>query len=117
MNNTRTCRECGSRLRGRADQKFCSDMCRNTHHNRLTAFQNNSIRNINNTLRKNRRILDALCPARTARVRRKTLADFDFGYFTHHRKSRNGTTCYCVYDMGYLELGNDLVMIVRGVTL
>lgn len=99
---------------GRADKKFCSDMCRNTRNNRLTAFKNNTIRNIHNALKKNRRILDDLCPAAKARVPRKTLAGFDFSYFTHLRKTQKGNTCYFIYDMGYLELGNDFILIFRG---
>ncbi|MCD8540690.1 MAG: hypothetical protein LRY55_13670 [Leadbetterella sp.] len=114
MNNNRTCPECGSRLIGRADKKFCSDMCRSTHNNRLAAFKNNTIRNINNTLKRNRRILDERCPAAEARVLRKTLAGFDFSYFTHLRKTRKGNTCYCVYDLGYQEIGNGIILIVRG---
>lgn len=113
MNNTRTCPECGNRLQGRAD-KFCSDMCRNTHNNRLASFKNNTIRNINNALKKNRRILDSLCPARKSRVLRKTLRGFEFDYFTHLRKTRTGNLCYFVYDMGYCELRNDRILIVRG---
>jgi len=114
MKDTRTCPECGSRLLGRADKKFCSDACRNTHNNRRTAFKNNAIRNINNALKKNRRILDSLCPARKSRVLRKTLGGFDFGYFTHLRKTRAGNVCYFVYDMGYRELENDFILIMRG---
>ncbi len=114
MNISRTCLECGCRLTGRADKKFCNDMCRNTHNNRLTAHKNNTIRNINNTLKKNRRILDRLCPARKSRVLRKTLNGFEFGYFTHLQKTRAGNVCYFIYDMGYRELGNDFILIVRG---
>lgn len=113
MNDYRTCHECGSGLRGRADKKFCSDMCRNTCNNRLAAFKNNTIRNINHTLKKNRRILDALCPAGKARVLRSTLSGFDFSYFTHLQKNRKGDSCFFVYDMGYRELGNGLILIVR----
>ncbi len=113
-NETRTCRECGRRLTGRSDKKFCADMCRNTHNNRLASFRNNTIRHINYTLHKNRRILDVLCPEEKAQVSRISLGNFDFRYFTHVRKTRKGNTYFYVYDMGYLELGNDSVLIVRG---
>lgn len=113
MNDPRTCPECGRRLTGRADKKFCSDMCRNTHNNRLTAFKNNTIRTIHYTLKRNRRILDSLCPAGKNRVQRKTMNGFDFDYFTHLRKTRAGNTCYFVYDMGYQEQGNDFILIIR----
>lgn len=113
MNTIRTCLECGSRLMGRADKKFCSDMCRNIHNNRLAAHKNNAIRNIHYTLKRNRRILDSLCPGGKNRVLRKAMSGFDFDYFTHLRKNRNGNTCYFVYDMGYLKQENDFILIVR----
>jgi len=113
MHNNRSCLECGARIIGRADKKFCGDMCRNTHNNRLTAFKNNTIRNIDNALKKNRRMLSTLCPANKARVLRKALTGFDFSHFTHLQKTRTGNTYYFVYDMGYLALKNDCILIVR----
>ncbi|MCY1378086.1 hypothetical protein D9M69_656920 [compost metagenome] len=88
-------------------------MCRNTHNNRLAACKNNTIRNINNTLKKNRRILDSLCPGGKNRVPRKAMHGFDFDYFTHLRKTRSGNLCFFVYDIAYVELDNDLIMIIR----
>ena len=37
---------------GRADKKFCSDGCRNSHNNTLNKDSSNLVRNINNRLRK-----------------------------------------------------------------
>ena len=88
-------------------------MCRNTHNNRLAAFQNNTIRNINYRLKKNRRILEDLCPNGKRRVLRHSMNDFDFDFFTHRRRNRAGRTCYFVYDMGYLEQDNNFILIVR----
>ena len=115
MDEIRVCMDCGKRLIGRADKKFCSDMCRNTYNNRLAAYSNNSIRNINNALKKNRRILDELCSEDKIKVMRKTLATkgFDFNFFTHQRKTQKGNIYLFVYDLGYLELENDFILIVR----
>ena len=87
-------------------------MCRNTFNNRLSAYKNNTIRNINNVLKKNRRILECLCPAQKSRVRRKTMQGFNFQYFTHLREKPAGTW-YFVYDIGYRELENDHILIIR----
>ena len=56
------CPECGDKIIGRADKKFCSDSCRNTYNNALNKDSKNLIRNINNSLRKNYRILESLNP-------------------------------------------------------
>ena len=58
QNETKTCLQCGKTLRGRADKKFCDDYCRNNYNNQLKANTNNYVRNINNALGKNRRILE-----------------------------------------------------------
>jgi len=58
----RKCQECAQLLKGRKDQKFCSDYCRNTFNNRLNEDATNYVRRINNILRKNRRILASLNP-------------------------------------------------------
>ena len=52
------CLECGEKLIGRVDKKFCSDYCRNSYHNKLNKDTKNLMRNINNILRKNYRILE-----------------------------------------------------------
>jgi hypothetical protein len=41
-------------------QKFCSDGCRNAYNNKINKDSTNFMRNINNKLRKNYRILSAL---------------------------------------------------------
>lgn len=111
----RVCLECGTKLMGRIDKKFCSDMCRNTYNNRLGAFSNNTIRNINNALKKNRRVLNELCPEDKNKLPMKALNSkgFNFNYFTHTRTTQKGTVYYFVYDMGYLPLENDFILIVR----
>ena len=53
------CLSCGDELFGRADKKFCSDQCRNDYNNKLRQSENNYVRNINNILKKNRRILES----------------------------------------------------------
>ena len=46
------CPECGDKIIGRADKKFCCDACRNSHNNALNKDSKNLVRNINNRLRK-----------------------------------------------------------------
>ena len=56
----KNCLECGEQLIGRVDKKFCSDYCRNTYNNKINKDSKNLIRNINNRLRKNYRLLSEL---------------------------------------------------------
>ena len=69
---TKTCLACVKPLKGRIDKKFCDDYCRNNYNNLQKAKGNYSsfVRNINNTLLKNRKILESIfvernCPYNT----------------------------------------------------
>ena len=113
--DTRKCRECGDKLLGRADQKFCSDQCRNAHNNKQNSDANNHVRNINNSLRRNRRILDSLCVGEKAKVSNEKLAQkgFSFTYFTHLYQTKSGSVYHFCYELGYLVLNEEEILIVR----
>jgi predicted nucleic acid-binding Zn ribbon protein len=74
------CPECGESIKGRADKKFCSDMCRNAYNNKLNSDNTNLIRNVNNILRKNRRIMEELLPEETAKVSHQKLIEKGFHF-------------------------------------
>ena len=57
---SKNCLACDKPVKGRTDKKFCDDFCRNKYNNQLKAGCNNYVRNINNALGKNRRILESL---------------------------------------------------------
>lgn len=111
----RKCLECGDNLKGRIDQKFCSDYCRNTYNNRLNSDSTKYIRRINNILRKNRRILHGLNPNGKITVDGITLAEegFNFHYYTNAYTTKKGSTYYFCYDQGYLRMDNDQFMLVH----
>lgn len=115
MDSKRLCLECGTKLMGRIDKKFCHDGCRNSYNNNINKDSKNLIRNINNRLRKNYRILETLNPKdKTKTTRTKLLAkDFDFNYFTSIYTTKAGNVYYFVYDQGYLELENDFYALVK----
>lgn len=114
---SKTCLSCGHHLHGRADKKFCNDYCRNAHHNQLNSAGNNYIRNINQSLRRNSRILESLLqPARRiTKISRQVLQQkgFSFHYYTHMRSNRKGKDYYFCYEYGYRMLEKEQVMIVR----
>ncbi len=112
----KTCLECDEKIIGRVDKKFCSDYCRNAYNNKLNKDSTNLIRNINNRLRKNYRVLDSfsLKDGKTKTTRIKLLdKGFNFDYFTSIYTTQKGTVYYFVYDLGYLPLDNDYYMIVK----
>ncbi len=108
------CVECGEELLGRADKKYCSDSCRSAHHNRHNGSVNNFVRNINNKLRKNRRILAELNPGGKATIHRDKLLEngFKFSYFTNEYRTKAGRVYRFCYDQGYVENDNDIITIV-----
>jgi hypothetical protein len=103
------CLECQEIIKGRSDKKFCSDYCRNAYNNRVNKDSKNLIRNTNNRLRKNYKILTELNSSGKTKVTRTKLlhANFDFHLFTTIYKTKAGTIYYYVYDQGYLPLEND----------
>ncbi len=110
----RECLECGTRIGGRADKKFCSDACRVTHNNRLNSDETSYMRCVNHILRKNRRILMTLNPEGKNKVSlvRLKMKGFDFNYFTSTYQTKEGAHYYYCYDQGYLPMEKDLFLLV-----
>ncbi len=111
----RTCPECGKSIFGRADKKFCSDLCRNTFNNKYNAASTNLIRNTNHALKKNYLILESICKEDKAKTTRSALLEkgFDFNLITSIRTTKKGSAYHFVYDYGYLELDNDFFLVVK----
>lgn len=111
----KSCLECSEKIVGRTDKKFCSDYCRNAYNNNLNKDRKNLVRNINNLLRKNYRILEELNPAeKTKASKSKLLArGFSFDYFTSIYTTKTGNIYYFVYDQGYLPLEGDFYALVK----
>ncbi|MDG1174308.1 MAG: hypothetical protein P8N07_00780 [Flavobacteriales bacterium] len=109
------CLECQDPVKGRADKKFCSDYCRNSYNNKLDVGDKNLIRNINNRLKKNYKILCELNKGEKSKTHRDKLItmNFDFKYFTSIYTTKKGTVYYFVYNQGYLELENGFYMLVK----
>ncbi|ABQ03904.1 MULTISPECIES: hypothetical protein [Flavobacterium] len=111
----RTCLECSEKLVGREDKKFCSDSCRNAYNNKINKDSNNYMRNVNNKLRKNYRILSELNVDGKSKATRDKMINkgFDFDFFTNILQTKTGNTYYFLYDQGYRSLDNDYYMLVK----
>jgi predicted nucleic acid-binding Zn ribbon protein len=108
------CIECGTAFKGRADKKFCSDQCRTAYNNRQKSLENNYIRDVNNILKKNRRILVLLNPDGKSKVSRDKLKSkgFDFNYFTSTYITKEGAQYFYCYEQGYLPIEKDQCLLV-----
>ena len=109
------CLECGDKIIGRADKKFCSDYCRNSYNNKVNKDSKNLIRNTNNRLRKNYKILSEANTTGKTKITRSKLLDkgFDFTLFTSIYTTKTGNTYYYVYDQGYLAIENELYLLIK----
>jgi len=115
MNSEKHCLDCGTLIHGRADKKFCNDMCRNNYNNQLNSSSYNLIRNINNVLRRNRRIMEELNPSGKTKTNREKMLvkGFDFDYFTNIYQTQTGKKYHFCYEYGYLPLDGDELLLVK----
>lgn len=113
----KTCLECGKTFKGRVDKKFCDDWCRNAYNNKLNSDNTTYVRNVNNILRKNRRIIQELIPAgaETAKASKSKLHQkgFSFIYFTNTYTNKKGATYFFCYEYGYLPIEGDYFFLVK----
>jgi len=73
------------------------------------------MRNINNKLRKNYRVLSELNTEQKSKTTRAKLLSkgFDFDFFTNILLTKTGNTYYFLYDQGYMMLDNDFYILVK----
>ena len=112
-----SCLQCDKPVKGRTDKKFCGDYCRNTYNNLLKATSNNLVRNINNALGKNKRVLESFFKPEEeiAKTTKEKLLEkgFQFKYLTHTYTNKKGNVYYFCYDLGYMPLENDWYLLVK----
>lgn len=115
--NNAVCLNCNKIVKGRTDKKFCDDYCRNSYNNQLKSTKNNLVRNVNNALGKNRRILESFFKNNddTTKASKEKLLQkgFQFKYITHTYTNKKGNVYYFCYDIGYLPLENDWYLLVK----
>lgn len=109
------CLECGEKIIGRSDKKFCNDACRNAFNNKQNKDSSNLMRNVNNKLRRNYRILsEANTEGKTKiSLNKLTGLGFDFNFLTQIKVYKNGSEYRFVYDQGYKILDTDYVLLVK----
>ncbi len=111
----KSCLACGIEIKGRDDKKFCSDYCRNSYNNKNNRDSKNLIRNTNNRLRKNYKILSDLNKSGKTKITRSKLLEhnFDFNLFTSIYTTKTQNTYFYVYDQGYLSLEKEHYLLIK----
>lgn len=111
----KNCLECGEKIVGRIDKKFCNDTCRNAFNNKQVSKASDQVRKINRILKSNRKILEELNPTgKTTTTKDKLInSGFNFNYFTNTYTTRDGRIYYFSYDYGFLELEKNRVVLVK----
>ena len=113
----KNCLACERPIKGRTDKKFCDDSCRNSYNNRLYSYSIPLVRNINNILRKNRRILENFLSGSEKKVRvvdRRKLVEkgYQFEYFTQYFTTKENDQYYYCYEYGYKSIDSEKVLVV-----
>ncbi|THU32478.1 hypothetical protein FAM09_27175 [Niastella caeni] len=114
----KNCLACEKPIKGRTDKKFCDDSCRNNYNNRLNSDATVLVRNINNILRKNRRILEELLSALEKKVlvidkQKLVEKGYQFEYFTEHYTTKESEQYYYCYDYAYRPLQDEKLLVVK----
>lgn len=115
--DSKNCQACNKSLKGRSDKKFCNDYCRNVFNNKIKSAGNNTVRNINNALRKNRRILQELLRPneKVTKTKMEKLVErgFLFKYITHTYTNQKGNVYSFCFEYGYMPLENNNYLVVK----
>jgi len=112
----RKCIECDTIIHGRIDKKYCSEYCRNGHNNKLNRDLNNLMRTTHNHLRKNYRVLQELIKTKSMiKIKKKHLINkgFNFDISYPYSYKNNGSIYFYIYDLGYLQLDNKRLVIIK----
>jgi predicted nucleic acid-binding Zn ribbon protein len=111
----KVCAECGDKILGRADKKFCSDACRNAYHYQRSRPSSNYVRNVINILKRNRRIMEKLNPGGKTRVHRDKLSEkgYNFNYITNLHITKKGGEYHFCFEQGFIALDDGWLLLVR----
>ena len=114
MNNL--CMHCGKSVKGRADKRFCSVICKNNYNYKNRAVTKSDVKTIDDLLHRNRIILMTLMGDSKKETFDKlilTRAKFHFELHTGHYINKEGKTYWIVYDYAWMDFSDQKVLVVR----
>jgi hypothetical protein len=113
----RKCRLCQEPFTGRSDKMFCSLICKNIYHEKLSKVTNAASQKIDKILHRNRSILLELMGKNgTQKKIPKIMLDakkFNWTYITHHHINSQGKEVRYLYDFSYMIFSDQEVLIKR----
>jgi hypothetical protein len=112
------CLNCGDRIKGRSDKKFCDDQCRAQHNNKLNNKPPFYVNKINAILKKNRKVLEEIINSslgEKSKVYSRSLYErgYNFNYQTHMHTENTGLTYSFCYEYGYAQLDKELYIVIK----
>lgn len=116
-NRTKLCMYCNDVIKGRSDKKYCNDECRNRYNlDRTRESVTEVVKEINTTLKQNRKILLKIASARKNYAIVKAIElirrGYNFHYHTHFAPLGR-KNLVCCFDVGYAKLEKNKVIIIR----
>ena len=111
----RCCAFCGKDLIGRADKKFCDDICRNNYAYHYNKCDNEMIYKINKSLMYNRNILRSITKRGRKIVKRQALRDLDFNFdvITGVHAAYKNREYKLLYDYAYKCINDEEVLVIK----
>jgi hypothetical protein len=115
MEFIKSCPECGKQVRGRSDKKYCSDLCRNSFHNKERLSGGRTVREVNRILSRNRSILISCTLRNRDSISENYLKarGFNFNFFTHQIEDSSGNAAIFCYEVGYTKKRKNELFLVK----
>ena len=99
------CVNCSEEIEGRVDKIFCTPYCKSAfHYQKNKRKEKSTYKTIDDTLKRNRRLLAHYNKAGKAVIRKEELlkTGFNPNYFTHYWKNSSGDVYLFCYEYGFL---------------
>ena len=115
---SRICAVCGTGIRGRSDKRFCSQSCKNKFHSKAKSDQPAIVKQINQMLYKNHKIIAAVFAGESKqklKVPRILLEKMGF-YFNYHTgiyRNNQGKLYHYIYDYAWMTFSDAEILLVK----
>jgi hypothetical protein len=111
------CIQCGPKIVGRSDKKYCSLACKNQYQHQYHKQARSVTQQIDTILHRNRQILAILMGEKRNKMTLARLEldamGFNFKYITGIYTNSQGKLYHYVYDFAWMEFSSQEVMVVR----
>lgn len=117
MQIEKKCPVCNAIVQGRSDKIYCSNFCKNDNSRSAFLARRNITAPIDAILHRNYQILYDIFndSSHPVKVKRRDLVNlkFDFNHFVGIKSTKNGKNYYQLYNLAWLELPRDMILVVK----